>query len=254
MAYHVQLQEFEGPLDLLLHLISRAKINIREIFVSRITEQYLASMEDISSLDMDTASEFLAMAATLLEIKSRALLPRPPKIEEGEESPEEALIRRLAEYAALKEGVDQMHAFEQAASRMFSKLPEEIPLPPPVFELKNLTMEGLIAAMRRVLDRIAAEPPPEPEVREIYRDRISVQACMFAIVSKLRKGPCRFDDLFSERPTRDEVVTLFMAILELLKLGRLRIEQEGTFGDIQLSENKEPRKVPDGEEGTDWGD
>jgi len=257
MAYHVQLKEFEGPLDLLLHLISRAKINIRDVFVSEITEQYLASMEDISSLDMDTASEFLAMAATLLEIKSRALLPRPPKIEEGEESPEEALIRRLAEYAALKEGVDQMHAFEQAASRMFSKLPEEIPLPPPVFELKNLTLDGLIAAMRRVLDRISQDPPPEPEVREIQRDRISVQACMFSVVAKLRKGPCQFDDLFSERPARDEVVTLFMAILELLKLGRLCIEQEGTFGHIILRENNETRKGihgEDGEEGIDGGD
>ena len=254
MAYHVQLKEFEGPLDLLLHLISRAKINIRDVFVSEITEQYLASMEDISSLDMDTASEFLAMAAALLEIKSRALLPRPPKIEEGEESPEEALIRRLAEYAALKEGVDQMHAFEQAASRLFSKLPEEIPLPPPVFELKNLTMEGLIAAMRRVLDRFAEEPPPEPEVRELPRDRLSVQACMFSVAALVRKGPCRFDDLFTGRPTRDEVVTLFMAVLELLKLGRLHIEQTGTFGEILLRENSENRKALHGEEGTDWGD
>lgn len=236
MAYHVQLKEFEGPLDLLLHLISRAKVNIHDIFVSEITEQYLASMEDITSLDMDTASEFLAMAATLLEIKSRALLPRPPKPEEGEESPEEELIRRLAEYAALKEGVDQMQAFEQAASRMFAKLPEEIPLPPPVFDLQNLTMEGLIAAMRRVMERAVREPEAESPVREIQRDSISVQACMFQIAAKVRLGPCLFDDLFSEHPTREEVVTLFMAILELLKLGRLHIEQTGTFGEIALSE------------------
>ena len=86
MAYHVRLKEFEGPLDLLLHLIARAKVDIRDIFVSEITEQYLASMEDIHSLDMDTASEFLAMAATLLEIKSRALLPKPPKVEAGADS------------------------------------------------------------------------------------------------------------------------------------------------------------------------
>ena len=83
MAYEVHLKDFDGPLDLLLHLISRAKVDIRDIFVSEITEQYLASMDDIASLDMDAASEFLAMAAMLLEIKSRALLPKPPKVDEG---------------------------------------------------------------------------------------------------------------------------------------------------------------------------
>lgn len=88
MAYEVHLKDFEGPLDLLLHLISRAKVDIRDIFVSEITEQYLASLEEIDSIDMDAASEFLAMAAMLLEIKSRALLPKPPKPEvEGEETP-----------------------------------------------------------------------------------------------------------------------------------------------------------------------
>ena len=102
MAYIIQLKQFEGPLDLLLHLISRAQIDICDIFISEITEQYLAAMGDVASLDMDTASEFLAMAATLLEIKSRALLPRPPEPEEeGEETPEQALIRRPVSYTHL---------------------------------------------------------------------------------------------------------------------------------------------------------
>lgn len=249
MAYNVRLKEFEGPLDLLLHLISKAKIDIRDVFVSEITEQYLASMEDISSLDMDVASEFLAMAATLLEIKSRALLPKPPKIEEGEESPEEALIRRLAEYAALKEGVGQMQDFEQAASRMFEKLPEEIPLPPPVFELPNLTLEGLLEAMRRVMARVVEQPERDIAVRELQRDSISVQQCMFIISARLRQGPCPFEDLFSESPTREEIVTHFMAILELLKLGRLRLEQTRTFGEIIISE----RHSQYGKKGTDGG-
>ena len=238
MAYHVRLKEFEGPLDLLLHLIARAKVDIRDIFVSEITEQYLASMEDIHSLDMDTASEFLAMAATLLEIKSRALLPKPPKVEEGEETPEQALIRRLAEYAALKEGVGRMQQFEQAAARMFAKLPEEIPLPPPVFELPNLTLEGLMAAFQRVLARVAEQPERGQAVRELQRDTLTVQACMFTISARMRAGPCRVESLFSEQPTRDEVVTLFMAVLELLRLGRLHIEQDGIFGQIVLSERK----------------
>ncbi|MCL1964628.1 MAG: segregation/condensation protein A [Firmicutes bacterium] len=239
MAYTVHLKEFNGPLDLLLHLISRAKIDICDIFISEITEQYLRSMEDISSLDMDTASEFLTMAAALLEIKSRALLPKPPKAEEGGESPEDALIRRLNEYAALRQGVDQMQAFEKAAARMFEKLPEEIPLPPPVFELYNLTLEGLQEAMRRVLARaIEEEADKEAPAREIQREKLSVQACMFSVASRLRKGPCAFDALFPERPTPGEVVTVFMAVLELLRLGRLRLEQTRVFGEMILSERK----------------
>lgn len=243
MAYTVHLKEFEGPLDLLLHLISRARIDIRDIFVSEITEQYLASMEDIGALKMDQASEFLAMAAALLEIKSRALLPKPPKVIEGEESPEEALIRRLNEYAALKEGIGKMQEFEKVAQKMFEKLPEEIPLPPPVFELPNLTMEGLLEAMRRVMARVAAGPPEAPPVREIQRTKISVQACMFQISARVGAGPCRFEALFSPRPTRDEVVTLFMAILELLRLGRLSLEQTEIFGEIYLKAKKEKKSA-----------
>lgn len=251
MAYEVHLKDFEGPLDLLLHLISRAKVDIRDIFVSEITEQYLASLEEIDSIDMDAASEFLAMAAMLLEIKSRALLPKPPKPEvEGEETPEQALIRRLSEYAALKEGVGQMRAFEEAAARMFEKLPEEIPLPPPVFELPNLTMEALLQAMRRVMERAAQEPERREAVRALKRDKLSVQACMFSIAAKVRKGPCAFTALFSQQPTRDEIVTLFMALLELLRMGRLHLEQTETFGEIILSE----RKAQDGSETAVRGD
>ena len=122
MAYEVQLKQFEGPLDLLLHLIARAKVDICDIFVSEITEQYLASMADIDSLDMDTASEFLTMAATLLEIKSRALLPRlPDPEEEGEETPEQALIRRLHEYRAIKEGAAEMQSIERAAAEFSAR-------------------------------------------------------------------------------------------------------------------------------------
>ncbi len=103
MAYVVSLKQFEGPLDLLLHLITRAKVDIKDIFVSEITEQYLASLDGIDELDMDSASEFLQMAATLVEIKSRALLPKPPEPEDPEEeSPEEALIRQLEEYKKFK--------------------------------------------------------------------------------------------------------------------------------------------------------
>ena len=124
MAYVVELKQYEytGPLDLLLDMISHAKINIREIFVSEITEQYLEAMKQIGDLDMDSASEFLQMAATLVEIKSRALLPKPPEPEDPEEeSPEEALIRQLEEYKKFKEISREMKQLEDEAREYITK-------------------------------------------------------------------------------------------------------------------------------------
>ena len=116
MPYIVSLKQFDGPLDLLLTLISNAKVDIQDIFVSEITEQYLETMKLVDELDMDSASEFLQMAATLLEIKSRAMLPKPPKPEsEDELSPEEALIKQLTEYKQFKEASERMHELEEEA-------------------------------------------------------------------------------------------------------------------------------------------
>ena len=176
MAYYVSLRQFEGPLDLLLHLISKAKVDIKDIFVSEITEQYLASMQDIDELDMDTASEFLTMAATLLEIKSRALLPRPPKEEDGEETPEQALIRRLEEYKLYKESAGRMKEFEQAAMQVFSKLPEEYPLPPQPIELTGLSMDALVRALERIIARQTQVDEPGRVFRAITRDAFTLSS------------------------------------------------------------------------------
>lgn len=233
MPQHIHLKDFDGPLDLLLQLIGKAKVDIRDIFVSQITEQYISSVSGAEDIDMDDASEFLTMAATLLEIKSRALLPKPP--EPGEEDPGEALIRQLAEYKRFKETAENLQGFEKAAAAMYGKLPEEYPLPPPSLELDGLTLEGLFEALARVLSR----RPPEPEDavfvnREIRRDLYTVQACMGHIVKRLRRGPVAFDALFSAAPGREEVVTLFLALLEILRLNRAHIEQSDTFGTITL--------------------
>ena len=157
MPYIVSLKQFDGPLDLLLTLITSAKLDIQDIFVSEITEQYLESMKLVDELDMDSASEFLQMAATLLEIKSRAMLPKPPKPEEeGALSPEEELIRQLTEYKQFKEISARMHQLEEEARALLTKLPEEYPLPPPNIEITGLTLEKLAKAFRRVLDRAEA--------------------------------------------------------------------------------------------------
>ena len=233
--YYVSLKQFEGPLDLLLHLITRAKVDIKDIFVSEITEQYLASMGSVDELDMDTASEFLTMAATLLEIKSRALLPRPPEpAEDGEETPEQTLIRRLEEYKLYKESAGRMKEFEQAAMQVFSKLPEEYPLPPQPVELTGLSLDGLVRALERILARQTQSEEPGRVFRSITRDRFTIEQCVFNLTARLKKGPVLFTDMLSDEVTRDEIVSYFMAMLELLKLGRLHARQEHVFDDILI--------------------
>ena len=258
MAYVIQLKQFEGPLDLLLHLISRAKVDIKDIFVSEITEQYLASLHGLDELDMDVASEFLTMAATLLEIKSRALLPRPPQPEDEEgETPEQELIRRLEEYKLYKESAGRMKEFEQAAMKVFSKLPEEYPLPPQPVELTGLSLEGLVRAMERILARQAQVDEPGRVFRAITRDRFTIEQCVFNLTARLRKGPVLFTDMLSPEVTRDEIVTYFMAMLELLKLGRLRARQERAYDDILIlpgrgdGEDGEQRELQKDADGTD---
>ena len=240
MALNFQLKDFDGPLDLLLFLINKEKIDIKDIFVSQITDQYISLVRSASDLDMDEATDFLVMAATLLEIKSRAMLPRPPKVDEGEEDPEAALIRQLEEYKRFRETADAMKQFEKAAGNLFTKLPEEYPLPPQETELVGLTLEGLTAAFLRIWQRKPDRDEETPEVnhyapRDIRRDEHNVQDCMLSLLKGIRrKGRMTFDETFSAAPTKEEVVTLFLALLELLKLGETHIEQDGIYGEIVL--------------------
>jgi len=245
MALTLHLSQFDGPLDMLIFLIGKAKINIRDIFVSEVTDQYIQSVQNAPDLDMDDASAFISMAATLLEIKSRALLPKP-QVEE-EEDPEQALIRQLEEYQRFKQIAQDMQGFEKAAALMYQKLPEEYPLPPPTLELTGLTMDGLLAAFARVMARVKDDPEePVQAARRIVRDEYTVPRCTAHILRRLKKGPVHFDELFSESPSRDEVVTLFLALLELLRLGRAGVSQDGVFGDIVL-EPREGENLTEGE-------
>ncbi len=239
MAMNFQLKDFDGPLDLLLHLVTKAQVDIRDIFVSEITDQYIAFVHSAPDLDMDDASEFIVMAATLLEIKSRAMLPKPPAPEDGEEDPEAELILRLEEYKRYKESAVAMQGFENAAKGLFTKLPDEFPLPPPEVELVGLTLQGLVDAFARIWARKPAEDDvPETNryaARDIRRDEHSVQECMLTLMRGIRKrGSLRFTEVFSEAPTREEVVTLFLALLELMRLGQARAEQQGVLGEIVL--------------------
>lgn len=233
ISYH--LSQFDGPLDMLLYMLDKAKIDIRDIFISEITDQYIQAVQSSPELDMDEASAFIAVAARLLEIKSYKLLPRSTV--EDEEDPEAVFIRQLEEYATFKQIAINMQSFEKAAALVYHKLPEEYPLPPPSFEITGLTLDGLINAFARVMARKIDDNDEEPEkmVRRIIRDEYTVPMCMSHILRRVRGGSTHFSTLFSNTPTRDEVVTLFLAMLELLKLGKISCTQEGIFGDIMVN-------------------
>ncbi|NLT98709.1 MAG: segregation/condensation protein A, partial [Christensenellaceae bacterium] len=143
--YTVRIEHFEGPLDLLLHLVGRARINIEDIFVSEVTGQYLAYVSSMDALSMESASEFLEMAATLLYIKSRMMLPAE-QVEEEEEDPEQELIHRLKTYKIYKEAAEALKGYEARAERVYFKLPEEIGFPGEKLLLEQMTLDGLCAA------------------------------------------------------------------------------------------------------------
>ncbi len=232
MAYKVTLKQFDGPLDLLLTLISAAKIRIEDIFISEITEQYLSYMEQVDDLDMDSASEFLQMASTLIEIKSRAMLPKPPKVEDEEGlSPEEVLIKQLKEYKLFKEATERMKTLEDGAMNLITKLPDEFPLPPQEFELTGLTVDRLTSAFLRVLRRVEEREAGAPP-RRIQRDSFTVADCMRRIKRRLKSGAVRFEELFDGAVTRSEYITMFMAMLEMVKDGAVLVAQEDNFGEI----------------------
>jgi segregation and condensation protein A len=234
MAYHVSLSMFDGPLDLLLHLIARAQVDIRDIFISEITDQFLDYMSGLDELDMDRASEFLEMAARLLEIKSRRLLPEPPPAEAEEEDPEQALIRQLEEYQRFKAAGEALQQKEKQAAGVFYRLPDEN-VKGTDFDITNASAELLKQAFALLMARIAEDEADRPE-RHIDRETYTVQEQIFRIQSVLaaRKGPVGFRELFSARPGREEVITAFMALLELLRLNRISIRQDGLFGSIAV--------------------
>lgn len=244
MAITFELREFSGPLDLLLHLIGNAKIDIKDIFVSQVTEQYIRIVSENEAMDMDEASEFIQMAATLLLIKSRSILPVTLSGDEDEnEDPGETLIRQLEEYARFQQLASQMQDFELAASRLFSKLPDEFPLPPPVIELEGLSLEGLMEALYKLSARLLEKEEEQAQSNTVIRlDRHSVTRCMHDILQRTRKGAISFFSLLSPEPSKNEVVTLFLALLELLKQDRLQASQESPAGEIVLSRKRKGEK------------
>lgn len=234
-AYEVHLKQFEGPLDLLLHLIEQAEVDIKDIFISEITTQYLDYMAQVDELDMDTASEFLTMAATLVYIKSRSLLPRPPKEEEGEEDPAEALIRQLREYKAIKEAGEKLEALMQQARGAFTKLPEEFLLPPQDITWEESSVDGLFAAFLELLHRREESLAHAIDSQEVRADAYTVRAQLAKVRGLLQARACiGFAELFAPGAPKLEMIVTFMALLDMLTRGEVQLEQRAPYEPITV--------------------
>lgn len=236
MEYTVKLAQFEGPLDLLLHLISKAKIDLQDIFVSEITEQYLIYMEQIKELDMDRASEFLNMAATLLYIKSRALLPAKREETEDEDfvDPETELIERLRAYKLYKEMSEQLAGMESGSKGTYYKLPEELVDFEQEIILEGSDVDALYLAFLELLKNRRKEPEERKRV-EIRQDVFSIRAQKKKILERLKQEKkVSFSSLFEEQVTHMEIAVTFVALLELWHDSRLAISQRKAFSDITL--------------------
>lgn len=230
MTYQVKLDTFEGPLDLLLHLIRENRMDILDIPIAHITEQYLAYVRMMEELDLAVAGEFLVMAATLVHLKSRILLP-PEEPAEGEEPPEDPrteLMDRLLEYQRFKEVAAELASREAEQALRYTRGG-----PPLVGEVEGpltLSLFDLLAAFRRVLQRAEGGP-----VLEITRETLDVGQRLLRILDALSaQSPLAFAALFEGQRTRGELIVTFLALLEILRRGLASARQPEPFGEIML--------------------
>ncbi|MBL9133497.1 MAG: segregation/condensation protein A [Verrucomicrobiaceae bacterium] len=232
--YKVKLEIFEGPLDLLLYLIKKEEIEIYDVAIERITRQYLDYIDTFKILNIELASEFIVMAANLMYIKSRELLPKdvqPPDEEADEDDPRWELIRQLVEYKKFKEAAGFLGIQEVKGDEFFATTPELPDLEAPVTTLGQVGIFDLIRAFQRVLKRFENTS----DFREIVNDRFTVADKIEELLNIVPEGGrMKFEELFSSASSRGEVIVTFLAMLELIKLNHLQVEQEQLLGEIVI--------------------
>jgi len=238
MDYNIKLEAFEGPFDLLFHLIEKAEVDIYDIPIAKITDQYIDYIHTLQALDLEVASEFLVMAATLVQIKSRMLLPKPPKAEETlemEEDPRDELVARLLEYKQFKAAASLLKEREQAQGLTFTRpvdVEEFISAFAEKNPLKGLTLSDLLGALQTVLERV----DEEELVTEITREEVTVRDRMREVLRRLvlaREG-ITFSELFRGARTKVAVVVTFLALLEMIRLGRIVVRQSENFSEMLI--------------------
>jgi len=241
MTYKVKLEVFEGPLDLLLYLIKKDELNIYDIPIAKITDQYLEYLELLKLLDLNIAGEFIVMAATLMHIKSRMLLPPDPNQEDEklEEDPRAELVRRLLEYRKFKEAAGELAQMESSQKHLFPRLGEDKEkFTDGNDELFEASLFDLITAFTKVLKDV-----PKDIFHQVVKDEFTVSEKMHDILHILVDKPrIFFAELFRAARSKLEIITTFMAVLELIRLKEIVVAQVSSFGDIEILRNIEPIK------------
>jgi segregation and condensation protein A len=244
-AFPVRLENFDGPLDLLLHLIKRNEVNVYDIPIALITQQYLDALRLMEQLDLDVAGEFLVMAATLIHIKSKMLLPRPETAAGGEvdeADPRDALVRRLLEHQKYKAAAGLLHEREQVRAAQWPRPDER------VAEIAGEDIEpelevdlfSLLSAFQAVVERAKQRPkvflPPE---------QISVESRIEELLVRLSETEaCGFEQLFADADDRAGLIVTFLALLEMIRLKLVRVFQSGSFGAIRVYKRPRPADAP----------
>ena len=241
--YPVRLGNFEGPLDLLLHLIKQSEVDIYDIPIALVTRQYIEYIDLMQELNLDVAGEFLVMAATLIHIKSRMLLPRPdPAQEDPDEDPREALVRRLLEHQKFKAAAELLHERETLRSAQWTRPDGPITeiageAPEPEIEVD---LFSLISAFRAVVERSKQRP-------KIYLpgEQVPIEDRIEQLMSKLSETEaCGFEDLFADVQTRAGLIVTFLALLEMIRLKLVRVFQSGAMSPIRVYKRARPADAP----------
>jgi segregation and condensation protein A len=234
--YKVKIEVFEGPLDLLLYLIKKDEVDIYSVSIERITNQYLEYLNTFRMLDLEIAGEFVVMAANLIYIKSRSLLPvdqQPPEEESDEEDPRWDLIRQLIEYKKFKDAAMQLQRWEIAQEGIIPRVAGK----PILNDAETLLKEevgifDLITAFQKVLRKLEKR---REDLREIFEENFTVSGKIDFILETITpERPATFSSLFAAAASRTEIVVTFLALLELMRLRQLRVVQAAPFSDIEI--------------------
>ena len=235
--YTTVLDNFEGPLDLLLFLIKKEQVEIKDIFVSKVTEQFLDYMKGLPYIDIDKASEYLSIASAILEIKAKSLVPAIVEPEEDEEDAETSLIRALEEYKLLKEESAKLKELE-TIGYYYKETEKSVGEAKIVY--RDFNLEGLLKAFTDLMLRQEARLRDENVQREIPKDVYTIPDRAAYICETVdERGEVAFDELFTPHSGRSEIITTFQALLELLKHQIVKVEQGGTFDKIIIKYNPE---------------
>ncbi len=247
MGYKVRLELFEGPLDLLLYLIKKEELEITDIPIAQITDQYLEYLEVMKLLDLEIAGEFMVMAAELMRIKSRMLLPPEEQLAEEEEEPDPRveLVRRLLEYQKFKEAAKQLAGLESLRKEVFTRpgvLPEEGGEGGEVYFETGIF--DLIAAFSKVMERL-----PKKMLYEVTQDEFTVESKIHELLHRIvTESVIYFSKLFEKAKSRFEVVAIFLAVLELIRMQEIVVRQKAPFGEIEMMRNNDKINSPGGKD------